>query len=75
MDVARPAEPAAAFVPGWVSPWRQMGYALPYSLSNDEAMSRTITTCIAHGLTMVTANTRELARLPGLDVELWDDPR
>jgi tRNA(fMet)-specific endonuclease VapC len=32
-------------------------------------------TCIAHGLTMVTANTREFARVPGLDVELWDDSR
>jgi tRNA(fMet)-specific endonuclease VapC len=31
-------------------------------------------TCIAHGLTMVTADTRELARVPGLDIELWDDP-
>ena len=30
-------------------------------------------TCIAHGLTMVTADAREFARVPGLDLELWDD--
>lgn len=29
--------------------------------------------CIAHGLTMVTANVREFARVPGLDVEEWRD--
>jgi tRNA(fMet)-specific endonuclease VapC len=28
-------------------------------------------TCIAHGLTMVTANVREFARVPGLAVEAW----
>ncbi|MGE3537922.1 MAG: type II toxin-antitoxin system VapC family toxin [Candidatus Tectimicrobiota bacterium] len=28
-------------------------------------------TCIAHGLTMVTANVREFARVPGLVVEVW----
>ncbi len=27
--------------------------------------------CIAHGLTMVTANVREFERVPGLDVECW----
>lgn len=31
-------------------------------------------TCIAHGLTMVTANTREFERVPGLQVETWSDP-
>jgi predicted nucleic acid-binding protein len=32
-------------------------------------------TCIAHGLTMVTANVREFARVPGLAVEVWgSDP-
>jgi len=30
-------------------------------------------TCIAHGLTMVTANIREFARVPGLQVEVWSD--
>jgi len=30
-------------------------------------------TCIAHGLTMVTANVREFARIPGLQLELWTD--
>jgi len=30
-------------------------------------------TCLAHGLTMVTANVRELDRVPGLVVELWAD--
>ena len=30
-------------------------------------------TCIAHGLTMVTANLREFERVPGLAVELWSD--
>ena len=29
-------------------------------------------TCIAHGLTMVTANVREFTRVPGLAVEVWD---
>lgn len=28
--------------------------------------------CIAHGLTMVTANVREFGRVPGLAVEVWD---
>ena len=28
-------------------------------------------TCIAHGLTMVTANVREFSRVPGLAVEVW----
>jgi tRNA(fMet)-specific endonuclease VapC len=28
-------------------------------------------TCISHGLTMVTANVREFARVPGLAVEVW----
>jgi tRNA(fMet)-specific endonuclease VapC len=27
--------------------------------------------CIAHGLTMVTANVREFERVPGLEVEEW----
>jgi predicted nucleic acid-binding protein len=31
-------------------------------------------TCIAHGLTMVTANVREFARVPGLQVEGWGGP-
>jgi tRNA(fMet)-specific endonuclease VapC len=31
-------------------------------------------TCIAHGLTIVTANVREFARVPGLRVEVWDGP-
>ena len=30
-------------------------------------------TCVAHGLTMVTANVREFARVPGLDLETWAD--
>jgi tRNA(fMet)-specific endonuclease VapC len=30
-------------------------------------------TCIAHGLTMVTANVREFARVPGLELEMWAD--
>jgi tRNA(fMet)-specific endonuclease VapC len=30
-------------------------------------------TCIAHGLTMITANAREFERVPGLDVEVWRD--
>lgn len=29
--------------------------------------------CIAHGLTMVTANVREFERVPGLEVEEWRD--
>jgi tRNA(fMet)-specific endonuclease VapC len=29
--------------------------------------------CIAHGLTMVTANVREFERVPGLSVETWAD--
>ena len=29
-------------------------------------------TCLAHGLTMVTANIREFTRVPGLAVEVWD---
>src|SRR5690606_31610267 len=28
-------------------------------------------TCIAHGLRIVTANEREFARVPGLEIELW----
>ncbi|MHB8870497.1 MAG: PIN domain-containing protein [Thermoleophilia bacterium] len=28
-------------------------------------------TCVAHGLTMVTANIREFERVPGLQVETW----
>lgn len=28
-------------------------------------------TCLAHGLTMVTANVREFQRVPGLPVECW----
>jgi predicted nucleic acid-binding protein len=30
-------------------------------------------TCIAHGLTMVTANVREFARVPGLELEVWSN--
>jgi len=30
-------------------------------------------TCVARGLTMVTANLREFERVPGLAVELWSD--
>jgi tRNA(fMet)-specific endonuclease VapC len=30
-------------------------------------------TCVAHGLTMVTGNFREFARVPGLDLEVWAD--
>ena len=29
--------------------------------------------CLAHGLTMVTANVREFERVPGLQVETWTD--
>ncbi len=32
-------------------------------------------TCLAHGLTMVTANVREFARVPGLAVESWAGAR
>lgn len=28
-------------------------------------------TCVAHGLTMVTANMREFSRVPGLELEVW----
>ncbi len=31
-------------------------------------------TCIAHGLTMITANLREFERVPGLQVEAWSNP-
>ena len=30
-------------------------------------------TCVAHGLIMVTANVREFARVPGLELEVWTD--
>lgn len=30
-------------------------------------------TCVAHGLTMVTANTREFERVPGLTFEVWSE--
>ena len=30
-------------------------------------------TCLAHGLTMVTANVREFSRVPGLIVEVWEE--
>ena len=30
-------------------------------------------TCIAHGLTLITANGREFARVPGLRLESWRD--
>ena len=30
-------------------------------------------TCIAHGLTLITANEREFARVPGLHLETWRD--
>jgi tRNA(fMet)-specific endonuclease VapC len=29
--------------------------------------------CVAHGLTMVTGNVREFARVPGLEFEVWAD--
>ena len=29
-------------------------------------------TCVAHGLTMVTGNVREFARVPGLELEVWE---
>lgn len=28
-------------------------------------------TCVARGLTMVTANARDFVRVPGLDLEVW----
>jgi predicted nucleic acid-binding protein len=28
--------------------------------------------CVAHGLTMVTGNVREFARVPGLELEVWE---
>ena len=31
-------------------------------------------TCLAHGLTIVTANVREFSRVPGLIVEVWEEP-
>jgi tRNA(fMet)-specific endonuclease VapC len=31
-------------------------------------------TCIAHGLTIVTANVREFARVPGLASVVWGEP-
>jgi predicted nucleic acid-binding protein len=31
-------------------------------------------TCIAHGLTMVTASVREFERVPGLQIETWGNP-
>lgn len=31
-------------------------------------------TCLAHGLTMVTANVREFAHAPDLAVEVWGEP-
>ena len=30
--------------------------------------------CLAHGLTIITANVREFARVPGLGVEVWGEP-
>jgi len=30
-------------------------------------------TCVAHGLTMITANLREFSRVPGLTLEVWAD--
>jgi len=30
-------------------------------------------TCVAHGLTMVTADVREFTRVPGLELEVWAD--
>ncbi len=30
-------------------------------------------TCVAHGLTMVTANIREFERVPGLAVDVWSE--
>jgi tRNA(fMet)-specific endonuclease VapC len=30
-------------------------------------------TCVAHGLTMVTANIREFERVPGLTVDVWSE--
>ena len=31
-------------------------------------------TCLAHGLSIVTANVREFTRVPGLIVEVWEEP-
>jgi len=31
-------------------------------------------TCLAHGLTIVTANVREFVRVPGLAIEVWGEP-
>lgn len=31
-------------------------------------------TCIAHGMTLITANRREFERVRGLSVERWCDP-
>ena len=31
-------------------------------------------TCLAHGLSIVTANVREFTRVPGLMVEVWEEP-
>ncbi len=31
-------------------------------------------TGLAHGLTMITANVREFTRVPGLIVEVWEEP-
>ena len=31
-------------------------------------------TCLAYGLTIITANVREFARVPGLGVEVWGEP-
>ncbi len=31
-------------------------------------------TCVAHGLSIVTANVREFTRVPGLIVEVWEEP-
>ena len=30
-------------------------------------------TCLAHGLTMVTANVREFTRVPGLAIDVWGE--
>jgi tRNA(fMet)-specific endonuclease VapC len=32
-------------------------------------------TCIAHGLTLVSANVREFERVPGLQIETWSNSR